>query len=120
MAVKKSFVSALPVHVAAAPPPAREPGLAEGFFAVAALDGEGLRAVAVRAGLGTVAGSVASAVEALSEDVAVDPAGARRGSQAGDEENGRAQDVTTPGARSYHRVRLAAARRQGQSTRVAR
>jgi len=75
MAVKKSFVSALPVHVAAAPPPAREPGLAEGFFAVAALDGEGLRAVAVRAGLGTVAGSVASAVEALSEDVAVDPAG---------------------------------------------
>src|SRR6266540_219853 len=62
MAVKKSFVSALPLQLAAAvPPPARGVAVAANEGEDAAADGEGLSTVATTVGLTTVAAGLATA-----------------------------------------------------------
>jgi len=62
MAVKKSFVSALPVHDAAAPPAADRAPDAEGVGRVVAVDRGDPVAIAVRVGMGaTVEGDAVRA-----------------------------------------------------------
>jgi hypothetical protein len=75
MAVKKSFVSELPVQDAAARSSAGGSPVAEGRGEIAGLGGEGLRAVAVTVGLGAAEGSPGGAADLLGSGVVVDTAG---------------------------------------------